>query len=274
MKTIKNSISMRAILTAVFAVTFAAFVNGQFQNPGLSNTQTPTQDVRTTASVDYSLVTTHTGGDEYRWEVTGGMITAIDGSAITPAATLDFTAEAHTITVDWTGAPAAVAADGTGLVEVQRIASTGCASRVQSLPVNIWSLPTASIDDADASICSGGTTAGSITVSLTGAPSSPADGTGLQVTYNIVGTDLTDLSGDPVDVTGGSESTDGSSLTIPLPASLINTTEDTKTLTVTLISMIDDFDDQPGAISDATYVLTVNPAPVTGDIATVSLSRR
>jgi hypothetical protein len=274
MKTIKNSISMRGLMTLVAAFAITAFANAQFQNPGVSNTQAPTQDVRTTSSVDYSLLTTHSAGDEYRWEVTGGMITAIDGSAITPVATLDFTAEAHTITVDWTGAPAAVAADGTGLVEVQRIASTGCASQVQSLPVNIWSLPTATIDDADASICSGGSTAGSITVSLTGAPSSPADGSGLQVTYDISGADLTDLAGNSIDVSGGTVSTDGSSVTIPLPASLINTTTGSRTLTVTLTAMIDDFDDQPGTISDAAYVLTVNPAPVTGDIATVSLSRR
>jgi len=278
MKTIKNSISMKVILSFIFAISFTVLVNGQFQtpNPDSPITQTPTEDVRTTSSVDYSIVGTHTAGESYRWEVVGGTITA--GGTVTtvgPASVIDFTSNAHTITVSWDQAPATAIASLAAEIKVQKISVDGCPSQVQTLPINIWNLPTANITDADVSICSGDATAGSITVQLEGAPDQVADG--FNVSYEYDAPDIEDGSGS-VDGQTGTVTTNNSSVTIPLPAVLINTvaTAD-RTFTVNLTLMQDDFTDQNGTwtVAGGSYVVTVHPVLETGDIqSTFTLTRR
>lgn len=277
MKTIKNSISMKAILSLIFMISFAVLVNGQFQtpNPDSPILQSPAQDVRTTNSIDYSIVGTHTAGEEYRWEVTGGTITAVGGVPTGGVTFVNFTANAHTITIEWDQAPATAIASLTADIKVQKISVDGCPSQVQTLPINIWNLPTANITDGDVSICSGDASAGSITVQLEGAPDQVANG--FNVSYEYDAPDIEDGSGS-VDGQTGTVTTNNSSVTIPLPAILINTvaTAD-RTFTVNLTLMQDDFSDQDGTWTAAggSYVVTVHPVLETGDIqSTFTLTRR
>lgn len=277
MKHINTSNSLKAILTIVLGITFTAFVNGQFQTPSPDApvTQIPTENVRTGNSVEYDISAGHIGGEEYRWEVVGGTITA--GGTVTTGGSgesiIEFTADAHTITVDWDQSPAAIASLS-AQISVQKLSADGCYSQIQSLPINVWNLPTANITDADVEICSGEATAGSITISLTGAPD---DGglAGFTVNYEYVAPDVSDGTGS-VDGQTGTVSTNDATVTIPLPANLINTisTAD-RTFTVNLTSMTDDFDDQNGTFTDASYVITVHPSLETGDIISgSSLDRR
>jgi hypothetical protein len=145
------------------------------------------------------------------------------------------------------------------------------------MELNIWNNPTAEITDVDVAICSGEATAGSITVELEGAPDD-ATGNGFRVEYEYVSTDITDGLGANPNGTTGFEVTNGSSLTIPLPANLVssNTTADV-TFTVNLTLMQDDFSDVDGTWTAAggSYVITVHPVLETGDIqSSFSLSRR
>lgn len=276
MKTIKSSKTMKAILSLVFAVAFTAFVNGQFLTPSPNSpiTQTPTEDVRTTSAIVYSLLATHNAGETYRWEVTGGTITEIDGVATGGVAIVDFTADAHTITIDWDQVPATAIASLAAQIQVQKVAG-GCPSQVLTLPINVWNLPTANISDADDAICSGAAPGvASLTVQLTGAPDDGAND-GFSVSYEFVAPDLEDGVGTLLDGQTGTVTTNGSSVTIPLPAAVINTSNASRTLTVNLTQMQDDFNDQDGTFTDGTFVLTVNPVPETGDIVSgSSLTRR
>lgn len=278
MKTFNNSNSTKAILTIVMAVSFTAFVNAQFQTPSPDSpvTQTPTENVRTGNSIEYSIVAGHTAGEQYRWEVTGGTITA--GGTVTAGGSgesiIEFTTDAHTITVDWDDSPTGIASVA-GTIRVQKISGDNCPSQIQNLGINIWNLPTANIADGDVEICSGEPTAGSITVDLTGAPDD-GGADGFSVSYEFVAPDIEDGSGTALDGETGTVTTNAGSVTIPLPANLINTvaTAD-RTFTVNLTAMNDDFDDQNGTFTDGSYVITVHPSLETGDIISgSSLNRR
>lgn len=278
MKTKNYSSSMKAVLTIVAAFVFTVFVNAQpFQTPDPDEPilQTPTEEVRTTNSIVYNLAGTHNAGEEYRWEVTGGTITA--GGTVTDVAgvsIIDFTADAHTITILWDDVPASAIASFSGQIEVQKISVNSCPSQVNTLPIEIWNLPTANITDADTDFCSGGATAGTITVELKGAPDGTADG--FRVEYEYVAVDIEDGFGVAQDGITDFVLTNTSSVTIPLPANLINTvaTAD-RTFTVNLTLMLDDFDDQDGTWTDGSYVITVHPTLETGDIqSATSLGRR
>lgn len=275
MKTKNYSVSMKAVLTIVAAFLFTAFVNAQsFQtpNPDAAVLQTPTEDVRTTNSIVYNLLGTHTAGEQYRWEVTGGTITG--GTDVAGVSVIDFTADAHTITVLWDDVPASAIVAFSGQIQVQKISVNSCPSQVNTLPINIWNLPTANITDTDAEFCSGGATAGTITVELEGAPNATADG--FRVEYEYVAPDVEDGLGAAQDGITGFVLSNTSSVTIPLPANLINTvaTAD-RTFTVNLTLMQDDFDGLDGTWTDGSYVITVHPTLETGDIqSATSLLRR
>ena len=125
MKTIKNSISMRAILSVVFAISFAVVVNGQFQtpDPDSPSTQTPTEEVRTGSTVEYTLDNgSHVAGEQYRWEISGGTITTAPGGTISGGGTVvEFAVDAHTITVEWDQAPASAIASLGAQIQVQKL---------------------------------------------------------------------------------------------------------------------------------------------------------
>jgi hypothetical protein len=280
MKTVKNSISMKALLVAVFAVSFTAFVNGQFQvpNPNSPVTQSPAEDIRTGSTVDYSLFTSHIAGETYRWEVSGGQIVEVNGAPIAAAAAVEFAdgLNAHTITVDWTAVPAGDISSSAASIQVQKISADNCPSQVRTLDVSIWNAPSASFTDVTTAICSGNGAAASVTVDFTGAPDDGALN-GFTVNYTMTipaGITVLDGVGDPF-VATSSASTNGASVTIDLPATFINTTGGSLDFVLELTTMTDDFDDSDGTVASGTYTVTVHPVPVTGVIeSSVSLGRR
>ncbi len=276
MKTIKNSISMKAILTTIFAIAFTGFVNAQFQTPSPDAPvlQTPTEEVRTGSSVTYDLTANHTAGEQYRWEITGGTITSAPGGTITGGGTIvEFAADVTTITIDWDQAPTAIASIS-AQIQVQKISGDACPSQVQTLPINVWNLATAAITTGSEEICSGdGPSVATVPVALTGAPDGTTDGFVVDYSFTIpAGLSALDGTANPV-ATTGTVTTDGSSVDITLPVTLINNTSGDLDLVVNLDRMNDDFTGD-GTVS-GTYTITVHPVPVTGDIASSSsLTRR
>lgn len=272
------SISMKAVLTIVAAFVFTAFVNGQFQtpNPDSPNTQVPSEEVRTgTTGVEYSLVAGHAAGEQYRWVITGGTITDALGAAISGGGTIvEFAANAHTITVDWDQAPGSAIASLAASIQVQKISTGSCPSQIQTLNIDVWNLATAAITTATEEICSDAAPAvANIPVALTGAPDGTVDGFSVSYAFTIpVGLSALDGTATPVAATG-TLTTDGASVNIPMPATLINTTSGDLDFVVSLTAMNDDFTGA-GTFS-GTYTVTVHPVPVTGDIvSTSSLTRR
>ena len=278
MRTIKNSISMRAILSAVFAISFAVVVNGQFQtpDPDSPSTQTPTEEVRTGSTVEYTLDNgSHVAGEQYRWEISGGTITTAPGGTISGGGTVvEFAVDAHTITVEWDQAPASAIASLGAQIQVQKLSGGNCPSQIQTLPINVWNLATASVTTGTEEICSGAApSVATIPVALTGAPDGSVDGFAVDYSFTIpAGLSALDGVGDPV-VASGTVTTDGSSVNITLPATLINTTSGDLDFVVSLDRMNDDFSGD-GTVS-GTYTVTVYPVPETGDIQSdFSLTRR
>ena len=277
MKTIKNSIKMRTIFVTILAVTFSTFVNAQFltPDPDAPVTQTPTEEVRTGTTVIYDLTANHVADEQYRWEVTGGTITEIDGVATGGVAVVDFIANAHTITINWDQAPGSAITSVAAQIQVQKLAANGCPSQVQTLPINVWNNASATFTDGSEDFCSvGAPSIATIPVALTGAPDGSVDGFAVDYTFTIPA-GMTALDGvvDPIVAGTSTLTTDGSSVSIPLPATLINTTSGDLDFVVTVDRMNDDFTGD-GSVS-GTYTITVHPVPVTGDIqSTSSLTRR
>jgi len=278
MKTIKNSMMMKAVLTVVFAISFTAIVNGQFQvpNPDSPITQTPTEEVRTGSSVTYDLTATHTAGDQYRWEVTGGTITSAPGGTISGAGNniVEFATDVNTITVDWDQAPATAIGSVSAQIQVQKINGGSCPSQITTLPINVWNLASATITDGSEELCSGGgPSVATIPVALTGAPDGTTDGFAVDYSFTIpAGLSALDGSATPI-AASGTVTTDGNSVDITLPATLINTTNGDLDFVVNLDRMNDDFTGD-GSVSGS-YTITVHPVPETGDIASSSsLTRR
>ena len=272
------SISMKAVLTIVAALVFTAFVNGQFQtpNPDSPNTQVPSEEVRTgTTGVEYSLVANHVAGEQYRWVVTGGTITDALGAAISGGGTIvEFAGNAHTITVDWDQAPGSAITSLAASIQVQKISTGSCPSQIQTLDIDVWNLATAAITTASEDLCSDAApSVANVAVALTGAPDGSVDGFSVSYAFAIpAGLSALDGASNPVTATG-TLTTDGASVNIPMPATLINTTNGDLDFVVSLTAMNDDFTGA-GAFS-GTYTVTVHPVPETGDIVSdSSLTRR
>jgi hypothetical protein len=281
MKTIKNSILMRTIFVAIFAVSFTAFVNGQFltPNPDSPVLQDPSEDIRTGSSVVYDLDNgSHVPGEKYKWVVTGGEITAVNEGVISGVDNniVESTVDAHTITVNWDETPGSAIGSFAGQIQVQKVSIDDCPSQVQTLDVNIWNAPSASFTDVATEICSGDGAAASVTVDFTGAPDNEG-GNGFTVNYTMdipTGVTAFDGAGDPF-VATNSASTNGASVDIDLPATFVNSTDGSIDFVLTLTTMTDDFGDSDDTVATGTYTITVYPVPETGDIeSSVSLSRR
>lgn len=282
MKTKMYSISMKAVLTIVAAFVFTAFVNGQFLTPDPNSpvTQVPSEEVRTGSTVTYDLDNgNHTDLEQYRWVVTGGTITAVNGAGVISGAgsnIVEFASNAHTITVDWDQAPATAIGSLSNTIEVQKLSVNGCPSQLQTLNVDVWNLATATITTASEEVCSGGAPSiANVPVALTGAPDGTVDGFSVSYSFTIpADLDALDGGGAPVTATG-TVTTDGASVNIPLPASFVNNSATSSDLdfVVNITAMNDDFTGA-GTFS-GTYTITVHPVPVTGDIeSTLSLTRR
>jgi hypothetical protein len=275
MKTKKSTISMKTMAIMIVAMTFTALLNAQFEipNPNTPGSQTA-EEVRATSSVDYDITADWVAGEQIRWAVRGGTITA--GGVVTTSgdtSIVEFTVDATTITVNWdTDITATPIGSAAGEIFVQKRTGSGCPSQLQELDITMWNNASADLTDADISICSGTSLGGTLTIDLTGAPDPVADG--FVVTYNVVATGLTDLGANALDATGSTVTSNGPTVTIALPDGLVNTTGANATYTVTLTAMYDDFSGN-GTLVDSEYVVTVNPVPVTGDInSSSSLTRR
>ncbi len=279
MKTIKNSISMKAVLISIFAIAYAGALQGQSfltPDPDSPVTQTPKEHVREGSVVTYDLTAGHVGGEQYRWEVTGGTITAAPGGTITGGGTVvDFAADVNTITIDWDQAPAGPIDSLDAQIQVQKLSGNGCPSQIQTLPIGVWNDASASIANGSEDFCSGGSpSVATLPVSLTGAPDG-GTGDGFAVDYSFtIPAGLSALDGGGTAVaTSGTLTTNTSSVDLPLPATLINTTGGDLDFVVTLDRMNDDFTGDGGV--SGTYTITVHPVPETGDIvSTSSLTRR
>jgi len=275
MKTKKYSILRKAVLAAMLSFAFGSFLNAQFFNPTVANTQggEEVRSIATGNTITYDLSADHVAAEEYRWVVRGGDITSVAYSTSGDSLIVDWTSDLTDITVDWnqdlSGTPIGSAI---GEIIVQKRNTGGCYGQIQVLPITMWNPATASVVDADIEICSGDAVGGSITINLTGAPDPVADG--FEVTYDIVATDLTDLGGSPVDASGSTVLSNSNTVTIPLPDGLVNATTADRTFTLTLTAMHDDFTGN-GSLIDSEYVITVHPTPVTGPIISgSSLTRR
>lgn len=270
MKTRKFNVSMKAVLAAVMCLSFSFALNAQFQTPDPDNpvTQSPLEEVRTGTTVTYDVDDNHTGGELYRWEISGGTITSAPGGTISGGGTVvEFAADVHTIVVDWSQAPATATGSVSAQVQVQKQNTDGCYSQIQTLPITIWNEATAAITTASEAICSGGSpTIANVPVALTGAPDGTVDGFAVEYLFTIPA-DLTALDGlgNPV-ATSGTVTTDGSSVNIPLPAALINDTGGDLNFVVSLTRMNDDFAGDGDISGSGTYTITVHPVPTTGDI--------
>lgn len=277
MKT-KKMKKMKAILTLTAAFALTVFANAQFvtPNPDSPVTQVPSEEVRTGTTIVYDLDNgNHVAGEQYRWYVTGGTITAVNGSGvITGGNTVEFADNAHTITVDWDQAPASAIVNLDASIQVQKKSGSGCPSQIQTLDIDVWNDATAAITTASEDLCSGSApSVATIPVALTGAPDGTTDGFSVDYAFTIpAGISALDGSALPVASTG-TVTTDGSSVNITLPATLINTSNGDLDFEVSLTSMHDDFTGT-GSVS-GTYTITVHPVPTTGDIQSASsLSRR
>jgi len=275
MKTKKYSVSIKTLMAVVFAFVFSAFLNAQFELPSPSNPGSQTaEDVRVTSNVDYDI--TVLAGEQVRWAVIGGTITA--GGAVTSDGDTSIIewATASTITVNWDeDLSAAPIGSAVGQVIVQKRSASACPSQLQILDITQWNNPTADLVDPASSICSGEAVGGNITINLTGAPDPVADG--FTITYNLAAAGLTDLGGTPLaDATGSTVLSNTGTATIALPDGLINPTGAPIGYVGTLTAMTGGFTTPDGVLtSDGTYTITVNPVPTTGDInSSSSLTRR
>ncbi len=281
MKTKMYSISMKAVLTIVAAFVFTAFVNGQFQtpDPNVPEIQTPSEEVRTGSTVVYDLDNgNHVAGEQYRWVVTGGAITAVNGAGvITGGGTIvEFAANAHTITVDWDQAPVSAIVSLATTIEVQKLSVDACPSQLQTLNIDVWNLATAAITTAVEDFCSGGSpSVATIPVALTGAPDGAVDGFSVDYAFAIPAGLAALDAGSLAVATTGTVTSDGTSVNITLPVTMINSTTSDIDFVVSLTAMNDDFTGAGSVAASGTYTITVHPVPVTGDIESdISLTRR
>ncbi len=283
MKTKKYSITMKALAALVFSFAFSAMMSAQFITPDPNSpiTQAISEEVRYDASglvtVTYDVDDNHTLGDEYRWFVTGGTIMTA-GGPITGGNTVEFAADAHTITVNWDLAPGTAITHVDASIQVQKTNGGSCPSQIQTLDIDVWNPATATITTATESICSdAGASIANVPVALTGAPDFQALGAGFSVAYSFtipVGLTVFDVADVNITATTtGTVSTDGSSVDIPLPARFVNSGAADLDFVVNLTAMNDDFNGAGAIIG--TYTITVNPVPTTGDIeSSSSLTRR
>jgi hypothetical protein len=275
MKTKKYSILKKAVAAAMFSIAFTTILNAQFLNPTVANTQAG-EEVRSIVSgstVTYDLTLNHVTGEEYRWAVRGGNITTAGSSPSGDSLIINWTTDLDAITVDWNqDLSATPIGSALGEIIVQKRNAGGCYGQIQVLPITMWNPATADLVDADIEVCSGDAIGDSITINLTGAPDSAADG--FEVTYDIVATDLTDLGSNSLDATGSVAVSNTNTVTIALPDGLVNAQTADRTFTITLTAMHDDFQGN-GTLIDSEYIITVHPTPTTGTInSSSSLTRR
>jgi hypothetical protein len=288
MKTKKYSISKKAFVAVAFAFVFSTALKAQLDISAGTNTQTPVSEEREENLGTYTAIGTHAVGDQFTWEiwadvapvsVESGAVDIIDGGSGTSADpyVVFWTDDLSSIDVQW-AADASPGIDNTnGNVSVQKrlaVAAGGCLSPIQSWDIDFWSVATASMATADASYCSGAAIGGTVTIDLTGAPDGVLDG--FAVDYTITAPDLEEADGTSWDGITDVATSDAGTVTIDLPAELIDVSlaQAGGTFTITLDRMNDDFTGD-GTLGDDTFIITVSAIPDTGVIqSTSSLTRR
>ena len=127
-------------------------------------------------------------------------------------------------------------------------------------------------------VCSTDPVTGTITIDLTGAPDGGQSGNdGFSLVYDVAVDDPTLTVSGPNGPTGAGQivTSDGATVTIPLPDALVNTDNVIHTYTITLQSIEDDFNDGPHAVAGQVFTIQVHPTPSTGIInSTGALTRR
>ena len=273
MKTKKYSNSMKALV--------AIGIMFMISNTAFSQTIEERKGGTSTYSVAAGLAS-----DDYTWTIEAAV-----APVVVPAPTsgtgvvgdpyiIDWTADLTSIDVTWAADGAPDIASTAGVVTVQKRTTVGaiCPSPLQTLDIAFWSQPSATIDvitSPDLIVCSTDAIGGTVTIDLTGAPDAVADG--FDVVYDVEVSDPLLVVTGPNGGTGlGQTATsNGPTVTIPLPDALVNTDVVPQTYTITLNTVEDDFDDGPHNVVAQVFTITVNPTPVTGPIgSTGTLTRR
>jgi hypothetical protein len=227
-----------------------------------------TSEVRKGSTATYSVSAGHVAGQEYRWEIIGGVPTPAASSGSGTAADpyiINYTANLHTISVAWAADDNNIIGDA-GHVKVQKRVAGGCISILQDMVVTRWSAATAGISGGSSSItiCNG--IGFDIPVAFTGAPNFDLD-------YTIENT----LTGVTQTTTGALSAITGSSANISITAAdLVNTTNADQTFKVTLTRMNDSFAGNGTIATANTFTITVSAPAATGNITVspASLIRR
>lgn len=254
-------------LATVIAMFTLAMIFSKLQaqpfDPAGTNPQTLIEERKGDTST-YSVVGPQS--DEYAWQVTGAEAILFPTSGVSGDAAsgfeIDFAAGQDTIQVIWPADDSTITSVS-GNVSVQRRVATGtqdCPSLIQTMDIDFWSDPTATITNSDYDICNGDATTGDVTVAFTGAPNfdleySITDQTGATTNYT------------ESDITGGT-------FTIDIPDNLANssTTVD-QTYVVTLTRMNDGFTGDGELIND-TFTITIHPTIETGPITSDNVLTR
>ena len=231
------------------------------------------EEVRKGSVVEYSLESDAAPGEEFRWEVTGGIIItsgAAGAGTIASPSVIEFTADLHTIEIQW------LPDDSTsnffnGSIRVQRKSVYGCPGNILQQSIKQWSMPTASIDTSyhHFSICSGDWVGGYIVVNLTGAA-------GFTFSYDINSNGLKDETGAAIYTEHHTITTSNDTAHIALPLQLVNpSVAASKYYTIELTAMNDDFEGDGEVVSDRKeFTITVYPAVKVGTIESTKLNRR
>jgi hypothetical protein len=249
----------------LFALTVSMFAQ---ITPTLEN-DPDTTEVRKGSNVVYSVDgPEHSNGDEYTWEIIGGMPSVAPSSGngtVGNPYIINFTANLHTISVTW-NADDNTASAFSGRVRVQK-RSGGCISTIQTHQIFAWSAATAVITTpAPGAICNGDNVGLTVTIAFTGAP-----------VFNLDYTVESTLTGSTVTTNQTTPDINGSTVNINIPDNLINETNADQTYRITITRMNDNFVGNGTIGGNNTYTLTVHPATSTGTITVSpgsSLQRR
>lgn len=274
---IQNKKSIMKRIKSIWLVIICLFfvlspVKSQFVGSVIDSTIIA-EDVRKGSIVEYSLQTDANPGEEFRWEVVGGIIITLgalgDGTIANPSV-IEFTVDLHTIEVQWQSDDS-TSAFTTGSILVQKISSTICGSNILQQTINQWSMPTAAIDTNNPgfSICSGDLVGGFIVVNLTGA----ADFT---FEYSIKSNGLKDETGSAINTEFHTITTSNDTAHIALPGLLTNpSTSSSKYYTIELLSMHDTFEgDGEPVPSRKEFTITVYPSVSISTIQSTKLNKR
>ena len=266
-----KSVVLLAVLLLISVVTFAQTIE---ERKGGTSTYSVAAGVAT---------------DEYTWTIEAPVVPASvipapsSGTGVTgDPYVITWTADLTSIQVTWAADATPNITSTTGAVTVQKRINAGatCPSPVQNMGITLWSAPAAAIDpgETDLDVCSTDPVTGTITLNLAGAPDAGQSGTdGFEVIYDVAVSDpaLTVTGPNGAVGTGQSVTSDGATVTIPLPDALVNTDAAAQTYTITLSTVQDDFNNPAVAIVGEVYTITVYPTPTTGIISSDgALTRR